>query len=277
MDHSQNDFKVPPPPLLSVIVPAFNEEGNIRRCVEEISRTLQEGECSAEIIVVNDGSTDGTLDAVRSMQPGLTNLRVLSFKRNYGKATALREGVRVANGTTIAFFDADLQYDPADLLRLVSYLDDGTDVVTGLRDYRHYDRTRTVFSKIYNILLRLVFRLEVRDSNCGMKVLRRQAADPDFLLRYGLPLMVPLLTLRGFHIREKSVSLRERRAGESKFFRNESFLGGWKNIRDISYHSGMLLGLIATIPFEQLKILTHPYSTSIPPNFEPQVSWKADL
>src|SRR2546422_3605767 len=244
--------------LLSVIVPAFNEEGCICRCVEELSEAMQKAGCSAEIIVVNDGSTDGTLSAVRSMQADFTSLRVLTFSRNYGKTSALREGVKAAKGSAIAFFDADLQYDPADLVSLVSELGNGTDVVTGLREYRHYHPTRTIFSKLYNRLLRFVFRLEVSDSNCGMKVFRRKVADPDFFLRFGLPLMVPLLKLNGFNVSERAVSLSKRCAGESKFFGDESFLGGWKNVRDISYHSGMLLGLVATLPFEWLRKFVNP-------------------
>jgi glycosyltransferase involved in cell wall biosynthesis len=276
MDISGSESKVPPS-LLSVIAPAFNEEGSICRCVEELSKAMQKAGCSAEIIVVNDGSTDGTLSAVRCMRADFTSLRVLSLARNHGKATALREGVRDAEGTTIAFFDADLQYDPADLVMLVSELNDGTDVVTGLRDYRHYHRTRTAFSKIYNKLIKLVFRLEVSDSNCGMKALKRKVADPDFVLKFGLPLMIPLLKLRGFRISEANLSLNERRAGDSKFFRNRSFLGGWKNIRDISYHSGMLLGLVATCPFDRLKSIVNPPPELVSPSFEPEVSVKTDL
>src|SRR5437773_8053586 len=151
------------------------------------------------------------------MKTNSISLRVLSFKRNYGKATALREGVKACKGTTIAFFDADLQYDPADLIGVVSMLSYGSDVVTGLRDYRHYNQARTVVSKIYNRLLRLIFRLDIRDLNCGMKVLRQKAADPDFLFRYGVPLMIPLLRLKGFNISEKPVSLRVRQEGQSKF------------------------------------------------------------
>ncbi len=249
------------PSLLSVIVPAFNEEGSICRCVEELSAAIRKAGCNAEIIVVNDGSTDRTLSAVTCMRTNSISLRVLSFSRNYGKATALREGTKASKGTRIAFFDADLQYDPADLIRAVSMLNDGSDVVTGLRDYRHYNQARTVVSKIYNRLLRLIFRLDVRDLNCGMKVLKQNAADPDFLFRYGVPLMIPLLRLRGFNISEKAVSLRERQGGESKFFTDGSFLGGWKNVKDISYHSVMLLGLLASLPSRWINKSLNPNRT----------------
>jgi glycosyltransferase involved in cell wall biosynthesis len=241
-----------PRPFVSIIVPAFNEEGVISLCVEELFNAMQKTQYCAEIIVVNDGSTDQTLREARFLRGKYPFLRVLSFARNYGKATALREGIRVAQGDTIAFFDADLQYDPADLVGLLAMLDPKVDIVTGLRDFRHYELTRTALSKIYNKLLMLIFRINVCDSNCGMKVLKRVAANPDFLFRYGTPLMVPLLKLKGFRIVEKEVSLRERGSGESKFFRKGSFLGGWKNIRGIYYNVGMLLGLLANLPSELL-------------------------
>ena len=251
-------------PFVSVIVPAFDEEAVISHCVEELFGVMQKTQQRAEIIVVNDGSTDQTLREAQFLQSKYPVLRVLSFARNYGKAIALREGIRAAQGDTIALFDADLQYDPADLVELLAMLDGKADIVTGLRDFRHYELTRTALSKIYNKLLRLIFRVNVCDANCGMKVLRREAANPDFLFRYGTPLMVPLLKLRGFRIAEKEVSLRERKLGESKFFKNKSFLGGWKNIRSVYYNAGLLLGLLANVPSERLQSRNTEASLSSP-------------
>ena len=122
--------------------------------------------------------------------------------------------------------------------------------MTGRRDYQSYGLTRTAFSKVYNGIMKWVFRVAVNDSNCGLKVLRRRAANPDTLFDYGLALMIPLLKMRGYKLNEACVALRKREAGESKYYQEGSFLGGWKNIRDISYHSGMLLGLLANLPSE---------------------------
>jgi glycosyltransferase involved in cell wall biosynthesis len=245
-----------PPSLVSVIVPAYNEGDNIPSCVEQVSEAMRDAGYKAEIIIVNDGSTDNTLSIARSLQMKCPSLRVLDLKRNYGKTTALKEGIRVAKGDAVAFFDADMQYDATDLVKLVGLMSYGTDVANGRRDFQAYELTRTAFSRIYNAILRLVFRLNVTDSNCGVKVLTRRAADPDILFRYGLPLVVPLLKVRGFRLSETAVSLRLRRAGESKYFKNGSFLGGWNNIRDISYHSGMLLGLLASLPIRRLERLS---------------------
>src|SRR2546428_11227705 len=94
--------------------------------------------------------------------------------------------------------------------------------------------------------------MEPRDSNCGIKVLRRKAADADTIFNYGLPLVVPLLKIRGFESTEVPVILHERKNGESKYFQDGQFLGGSKNIRDITYHSIMLLNLLAHAPFESM-------------------------
>jgi len=95
--------------------------------------------------------------------------------------------------------------------------------------------------------------MELKDSNCGIKVLKREAADAETIFGYGLPLIVPLLTIRGFESTEVPVTLHDRKNGESKYFQDGHFLGGSKNIRDITYHSIMLLNLLAHAPFESMR------------------------
>src|SRR5436853_1066686 len=100
MDQSENKLTTPPS-LVSVVVPACNEEANISNCVERLSEVMQEARYKAEIIVVNDGSTDKTLSVIRSLQGKHSSLRVIDLKRNFGKATALREGIRAAKGDLV--------------------------------------------------------------------------------------------------------------------------------------------------------------------------------
>src|SRR5207249_11562193 len=104
-----------------------------------------------------------------------------------------------------------------------------------------------------NRLVSLLFRMQIKDSNCGIKLLTRRAADPRSLFDYGLPLVVPLLKVRGFKSQQLDVALYERKNGESKYFDYGRFLGGPKNIWDITYHSIMLLSLIAHAPWESLR------------------------
>src|SRR5436309_6837383 len=211
---NEADAELTIPSLVSIIVPAFNEEENIPQCVEKVSNAMSRAGYKSEIIVVNDGSKDKTLMVAQSLQRKCASLRVLDLRCHCGKATALREGVRVAKGDAIAFFDADMQYDPLDLARMVDLVNNRTDVVNGSRDYGSYGQTRTALSKIYNRVLKLLFRIGLDDSNCGVKILRRSAADPDALFRYGLPLMLPILKMKGFRLAEISVPLYKRRSGE---------------------------------------------------------------
>jgi polyisoprenyl-phosphate glycosyltransferase len=236
--------------FLSVIIPAYNEEDNITECVRRVSDALSSAHRDFEILVVNDGSTDLTLQRASSVSRHFPNVRTIDLGGNFGKPIALSEGLRHAKGDLVAFFDADLQYSPKDLVRMADMVDDEVDFVNGNRDYNGYGPSRTAFSKLYNRLVRLLFNVEVRDSNCGIKVLKREAADPTSLFDYGLPLVIPLLTLRGFKSRELNVTLRDRKNGESKYFEDGRFLGGPKNIWDITYHSMMLLNLLAHAPLE---------------------------
>src|SRR5438093_3622635 len=242
-----------PKPHVSVIVPCYNEQDNIENCVNQIEEAFRPTRVRHESLLVNDGSTDDTLKRARSLYESHLSVRVIDLVRNCGKAVALKEGVRRARGDLIAFFDADLQYTPGDLVEMVSRLNNGIDFVNGSRDYNGYGASRTAFSRLYNRVVRLLFRMDLRDSNCGIKVLKREVADAGSIFDYGLPLVVPLLKVRGFESTEFPVTLHERKNGESKYFQNGHFLGGSKNVRDITYHSIMLLNLIAHIPLESMR------------------------
>ena len=242
-----------PKPHVSVIVPCYNEQDNIENCVNQIDSAFRPTQTLHEILLVNDGSTDETLKRARSLGESHSSVRVIDLRRNCGKAVALKEGVRRARGDLVAFFDADLQYTPGDLVRMVSRLNNGIDFVNGSRDYNGYGASRTTFSRLYNRVVRLLFRIDLRDSNCGIKVLKKEVADKGSIFNYGLPLVVPLLKVRGFESTEFPVTLHERKNGESKYFQNGHFLGGSKNVRDITYHSIMLLNLIAHVPLESMR------------------------
>ena len=240
-------------PLVSVIIPAFNEQENIVPCTMAVRSALRKAGLDFEMLIVNDGSTDRTLEVAQAMQSKYPTVRVIDLVQNYGKTVALREGVKRAKGDLVAFFDADLQYGPDDLVRLIKRANGSPNVISGKRDYGQYGATRTSFSKLYNSILKTLLRVPISDSNCGLKVISRSMAESDTIFRYGLPLIVPLLRIRGYEIEEVPVSLHDRKAGTSKYYSDGVFLGGWKNIRDITYHSMMLLGLLMTMPFERNK------------------------
>jgi len=241
--------------FVSIIVPAYNEEDNVSPCVRQLVDAFSSSKYDFEILLVNDGSTDKTLETATRLLTDFQQLRLLDLRRNYGKTVALREGVRRAKGNLVAFFDADLQYDVQDVVKLAELTDHRADVVCGRRDYQEYGSTRTTLSLLYNMILRIVFGLSVSDSNCGVKVLVRESVDTNYVFRYGLPLVVPLLKLKGWRIAELPVSLRRRKAGVSKYYREGSFLGGWKFFREISVHSAMLLTLLVGLVLRGRKVI----------------------
>ncbi len=153
--------------FLSVIVPAYNEQGNIVDCVKRVGDALSSSQHTFEILVVNDGSTDETLQRASSLSKSCDFVRTVDLGGNFGKPTALKEGLRRAKGDIVAFFDADLQYDPKDLVKMADLIGNGVDFVNGNRDYNGYGPYRTAFSKLYNRLVRLLFRMQLKDSNCG--------------------------------------------------------------------------------------------------------------
>src|SRR2546428_8869258 len=110
-----------------------------------------------------------TLSVARSPQRQYGSLSILDLRRHYGKSTAIREGVKAARGNVIAFFDADIQYNPIDLVRMVASARERADVVSGSRDYGTYGRARTMISRTYNKVLRLLFKVTLSDSNCGVR------------------------------------------------------------------------------------------------------------
>src|SRR5437867_7710971 len=120
-----------PKSLLSVIIPAYNEQDNIVECVKRVGNALSSSKITFEILVVNDGSTDETLQRASSLSKHFDFVRTIDLRGNFGKPTALSEGLRHAKGDVIAFFDADLQYSPEDLVRMLDMIGDEVDFVNG--------------------------------------------------------------------------------------------------------------------------------------------------
>jgi glycosyltransferase involved in cell wall biosynthesis len=167
-------------PVLSVIVPVYDQAGviaeNVRTIRERIAGGLDE---PFEVIVVSDGSVDGT--AERVLESELPNVRVLHYDRNLGKGYAVKTGAREARGRWVAYVDADLDLDPAALPGYVEVAErDGLDFAIGSKRHPdsnvHYPRSRVFTSWLYQLLVRALFRLDVRDTQVGMKVFRREVA-----------------------------------------------------------------------------------------------------
>jgi glycosyltransferase involved in cell wall biosynthesis len=167
-------------PALSVVIPAFNQQDEITRTIEVVSAVLTDAAIPHEVIVVADGCSDNTASRARSTTvPGV---RVIEYQPNAGKGNALRVGSAGAPGEWVAWVDADLDLHPS---MLPSFLEQATtggfDAVVGSK--RHpastvdYPRSRRLFSWLYQLLVRVLFRLDVRDTQVGMKVFRGEVLD----------------------------------------------------------------------------------------------------
>jgi glycosyltransferase involved in cell wall biosynthesis len=204
------------PPDLSVVVPVYNEVENLPVLWQEIDAVLARMGRSAEVIFVDDGSTDSGTEVMRDLARRDPRVRLIRFARNAGLTAALIAGIRAATGAIIVTLDADLQNDPADIARLLEHLD-GHDAAVGWRRRRHDPWSKRVSSRIANAVRTAVLGDAVRDSACTLRAMRaecRQALAP----YQGLHRFVPtLLRHAGYRVVEVDVDHRPRRHGQSKF------------------------------------------------------------
>lgn len=160
-------------PTLSVVVPVYNEVQNIVALHEALTQTLRAWGGRYELLVVDDGSTDGTRDALRRLAADDPHLRVFLFRRNFGQTAAMAQGFAAARGGRVVSMDGDLQNDPADIPRLLERLDAGYDVVCGWRRHRKDAMvTRLLPSMIANQLIRWATGVPIHDTGCSLKAYR---------------------------------------------------------------------------------------------------------
>lgn len=202
---------------LSIIIPAYNEARNIRTTVRDVMRTMNRLMPQYEVIVVDDGSTDATAHEARKVQSG--HVKVISLKRNVGKGGALTQGVRHAKGELVTFLDAGGDFHPTQIVRLTKLMEAlECDIVIGSKRHPmsrvHYPRLRRFYSWIYQMIIRVLFRLKVRDTQTGLKVFKRKVllkVLPRVLVKryaFDLELLVVANAL-GFHkISEGPIDMR---------------------------------------------------------------------
>ncbi len=201
---------------LSVILPVKNESENLAPLLEELSGVLK-AYADAEVIAVDDGSTDGSADALRAMVGRFPFLRVVRLARNYGQTAAIAAGVDAARGDVFIPMDADGQNDPADIPKMLAKLDEGYDVVSGWRRNRKDAWLRSVFSKVANHLIRSACGQEIHDYGCTLKAYRRSALEGVGLYGDMHRLLAAYTALSGARIAEVVVHHRPRLHGRSKY------------------------------------------------------------
>ena len=207
---------MPQPPDVSVVIPVYNEEENLPILADEIDRAMVEVGRPYEVLWVDDGSTDGSLEVLRGLRSERPQQRLLHLERNRGQSAALGLGFRAARAPVVVTLDADLQNDPADIPRLLAELE-GCDVVSGVRAERHDSWVRRASSRIANRVRDLVVHDGVTDVGCSLKAYRRELLL-DLPTWNGMHRFLPaLVKMRGARIREIPVRHRPRVHGESKY------------------------------------------------------------
>jgi glycosyltransferase involved in cell wall biosynthesis len=202
----------------SVVVPAYNEAESLDELCRELVRVLEGLGEPFEVLVVDDGSFDATPTRLADLARADARVRVMRFRRNFGKSAAYTAGFENAQGETIITMDADLQDDPAELPKLLAKLDAGFDLVVGWKQGRlENEPAKTVPSWLFNTLKHMLFGLRLHDSNSGFRAMRRAVAAS--LEVYGdLYRFIPELAyMHGFKVVEVGVAHRRRKYGRSKY------------------------------------------------------------
>ena len=209
---------------VSVVIPVLNEKESLPELVRELEHSLSTYS-AWEVLFIDDGSSDGSTEWIADLCTKNSNFKLLQFYRNYGKAAALSEGFKVATGEYIITMDADLQDDPAEIPNLISKLSDGWDLVSGWKKMRHDPLNKTLPSKVFNFVTRLMTGVKIHDFNCGLKGYK-QAVVKSIEVYGGRHRYIPALAgQQKFKITEIVVNHRARQFGETKYGGSRMFHG----------------------------------------------------
>ncbi len=218
------------PIILSVVVPAYNEEQNLKPLYLEVEAALSGLHRHWELIFIDDGSSDGTLKVIKELAQGDSRIRFVSLARNCGQSAAFGAGFQAAKGELIVTMDADLQNDPADIPRMLEELDQGFDMVIGWRTNRQDTRSKKLASKFGNAVRNKLSNETVKDTGCSLKIMRAAMAKklPMFT---GMHRFLPtLMKLEGARVAEVPVNHRARRHGTSKYGVLDRALTTWYDL-----------------------------------------------
>jgi glycosyltransferase involved in cell wall biosynthesis len=197
----------------AVLIPAFNEAENMPELVRELRSTFARHGLTGEVLLIDDGSTDGTAERAAAEANGWDRFRVIRHRRNFGKTEAMVTGAEHTDARWVILFDADLQHATEEIPRFLEKLDEGLDIVTGRKIGRY---EKAAVSSIYNRLSRRIFDIPVSDTN-SMKAFRREILDEVHLRHDWHRFFVVLAYARGYTIGEIDIALHPRRHGVAKY------------------------------------------------------------
>lgn len=224
---------------VSIVIPAYNEKESLPELFAWIKRVMVSQGLSYEIIVVDDGSTDGSWEEIKALSSGDSAVHGICFRRNYGKSAALYCGFKRAEGDVVFTMDADLQDSPDELPEMYRMIvEEGYDLVSGWKQHRKDNAlTKNLPSKLYNATARLITGIKLHDMNCGLKAYRKEVVKS--IEVYGeMHRYIPYLAKNaGFtHIGEKPVHHQKRKYGKSKFGL-ERFINGFLDLQSLWFLS----------------------------------------
>ncbi len=211
--------------MISVVFPTYNEAGNVKELHRLNKEVLDKIGEPYEIIVVDNGSEDGTLDILKSLSP----IKIVVFPKNFGQTLALDAGLKAAKGDIVVIMDGDMQNDPRDIPKLLAKMKEGYDVVAGWRKDRHDSLGRKIHSRLANWLTRKISGLPLHDHACALKAYRRKFLEG--LNLYGIQHVFLAVSLfyKGAKVTEVEVTHHERTSGMSK----HHLMAGIKAIADL--------------------------------------------
>jgi glycosyltransferase involved in cell wall biosynthesis len=224
--HVESQFKKPAQniqqgrlmPLVSVVIPLYNEEESLPELALQLENVLKSAAHNRyEVILIDDGSTDDSFSVIRRINQRNRRFRAVRFRRNYGKSAALSVGFSMAQGMVVITMDADLQDDAAEIPNLMAKLREGYDLVTGWKKKRHDPISKIIPSKFFNFVTSMTSGIKLHDFNCGLKAYKRNVVKS--LQVYGeMHRYLPALAhWQGFKVTEIPVTHYARRYGKSKF------------------------------------------------------------
>ena len=203
---------------LSIVIPLYNEEGNVKPLLEKISAATGKMGLTSEIIAVDDGSSDETVPRLRDELKSHPNLRIILLRKNFGQTPAMTAGMDYARGEVIITMDGDLQNDPEDFAKLLAKLDQGYDIVSGWRkDRKEPFFNRRLPSKIANRLLSKISNVKLHDYGCTLKAYRREVIENINLYGDNHRFVPALASAMGARVAEIEVEHHPRRSGKSKY------------------------------------------------------------
>ena len=224
---------------LSIIVPSYNEKESLPELIAWIARVMEQEGRTYEVIIVDDGSTDGSWDTVLSLAAEYPAVHGIRFRRNYGKSAALYCGFKQASGRVVFTMDADLQDSPDELPEMYRMVtEDGWDVVSGWKQHRQDNKlTKNLPSKLYNATARAITGIKLHDMNCGLKAYANEVVK-DIEVYGEMHRYIPYLAKNAGYSRitEKPVHHQKRKYGVSKFGL-ERFVNGFLDLMSLWFLS----------------------------------------